>query len=58
VITDVDVFSLSSLSDSEPPGITLRLQTGHERLFLSNHLSIHSIWYAKIKKIKKIKDYL
>ena len=32
----------SSLSESEPPGSTLRLQTGQNRLFLSNHLSMHS----------------
>ncbi len=46
VLVIVVEFSFSfSLSDS-PPGRTLRLQTGQKRLFLSSHLSMHSMWYT------------
>lgn len=39
----------SSLSESDgPPGNTLRLHTGQKRLLRSNHLSMHSTWYAVI----------
>jgi hypothetical protein len=35
---------LSSESESDPPGITRRLHTGHKRLLRNNHLSMHSTW--------------
>jgi len=40
----VGPVSESSLSDSGSPGMTRRLQTGQQRLFLRSHLSMHSIW--------------